>query len=67
MNYTPYYRAPAARQLVASDARVHPWPLGVATYRHFPAQLPMAPDGTAVRRHLCNFMGTVSLLARRAV
>jgi hypothetical protein len=41
---------------MVDNKRIFQWPLGVATYRGFPANLPV---NTGARRYLCNFMGTV--------
>ncbi|XP_076127613.1 ribitol-5-phosphate xylosyltransferase 1 isoform X1 [Alosa pseudoharengus] len=42
-----------------NDKDVFQWPLGVATYRHFPVIMPSAQLVSTTRPYLCNFLGTV--------
>ncbi|XP_053478755.1 ribitol-5-phosphate xylosyltransferase 1 [Ictalurus furcatus] len=42
-----------------NDKDVFQWPLGVATYRHFPVVTPNTQMVSTVRPYICNFLGTV--------
>lgn len=48
------------------NTRIFQWPLGVATYRNFPAEIDdytaMGPSGPKRRSKLFNFMATVCIL-----
>ncbi|KAL2093798.1 hypothetical protein ACEWY4_011110 [Coilia grayii] len=50
-----------------NDKDVFQWPLGVATYRHFPVILPSAQLVSNTRPYLCNFLGTVYKNSSREV
>lgn len=44
---------------LVDEQKIFQWPLGLATYRHFPSSLPGQLDLTTERPYLCNFIGTV--------
>ncbi|XP_077983158.1 ribitol-5-phosphate xylosyltransferase 1-like [Glandiceps talaboti] len=69
--YTRQYGGPVDQLFITYDSpainhiNIHPWPLGVATYRGFSLVQANLPDVLQPRPFVCNFLGTVYINSSR--